>query len=163
MGVQVVLGRLPRTATIKAEGPTRLAIRAHREPGLDLVEAAGTLKGHAAPELVGPGLVAHELVGTNGDGRLTLDELRGRARAVGVDGLRRGARVGGENCCVAVEVGAAGAGGPAATSEHDCIEGFAGQVIAADGDAAIAAFACGLGLGREHYGERAVHAVYHAE
>src|SRR5262252_1155303 len=151
MRVQIVLGGVSGAAAVKAEGLVRLAVRAHREHRLDLVEAVAALEWHATAELAGSGLVGHELVGQHRDGLLGLDDLGRRARLVG------------EHVRVAVEAIGPGSRAPRAARELDVHEGLALLVVAANGNAAVAAVTCRLDFVGQHHGERAVHAVYHAE
>ena len=129
----------------------RLAVGAHGHHRFGLVEAVLALEGHAAAELAGPRLVGHELVGKHGDRLLGLDNLGGGARLVG------------EHVRVAVEAVGPGPRTPGAAGELDVDERLALRVVAADGDAAVAAVASGFHLVGQHHGQRAVHAVDHAE
>ena len=126
-------------------------VGADLEHAFPFEEAVVAQERHAAAELAGARLVGDELVGQELDrlfGLGDLDRVRGHV---------------GEHVRVAVEAVGERPCAPGAAGEIDIDEGLAVGVIAADRDAGVAAVAGGFHPVGQHHGERAEHAVDHAE
>ncbi len=149
--IEIVLGRAPGAAAIKAERPVIAAVRAHLQHRFVLEETIVAPERNAAAEFAGAGLVGHEFVSRDRQRHFGLGDL---------DRLRRHVR---HHVRVAVEPVGPRAAAPGAAGEIHIDERLARLVVAADRDAGVAAVARRRHLVGQHHGERAEHAVHHAE
>ena len=149
--IEVVARRLSRLPAVEAVGPEVPAVGAHLQNALFRHEPVVAAEGNATAELARAGPIAKELVGQDLDrvlGFRHLDRLRGH-----VD----------EQVCIAVQAVGPRPPAPGPGGEVDVDERRAVRIVAADGDACVAAVGRRTDPVRQHHGDGAKAAVQHAE
>ncbi len=149
--IEIVLGRASGAAAIQAERPVITAVRAHLQHRLVLEETIVAAERNPAAEFAGAGLVGDEFISRDRHRHFGLGDL---------DRLRRHVR---HHVRIAVEAVGPRASAPRTAGEVHIDERLARLVVAADRDAGVAAVAGRRHLVGQHHGERAEHAVHHAE
>ena len=128
-----------------------MAVGAHLQQPFGLEEAIVAAERRAAPVAAGAGAIRHELVGEDLQRILGLGHLHGLGGHVG------------EDVGVAVQPVGPGPRAPGAAGEIDIDEGLPLIVVAADGDAGVAAVRSRKHFIGQHHRERPEGAIDHAE